>query len=96
MNTAVADAKIACKNDVCTANDTFNDVKVKAGESVKVRVEAEVEANNTDLADGSNIDLGTFKLQLKGEDTNGNQAGEGTANTVKVKVVTKGSFNISA
>jgi hypothetical protein len=88
MDTAVADAKIECSNNTCTAGDTFNDVLVEAGESVKVKVEAEVEANDT-TQNFAGTDLGTFKLQLKGEDTNGNQAGEGTANTVKVKVVAK-------
>jgi hypothetical protein len=56
----VADAKLACtkdtNNDVtaCTAGDTFDNILVKAGESVKVKVEAEVETSNTS---GLPIDL---------------------------------------
>jgi hypothetical protein len=69
--------------------DTFTDILVKAGESVKVKVEAEV---YTDVEDSTVRD---YQLTLSGEDDNGN-SNSGTAkdNTVGIKTVKSGTVNI--
>jgi hypothetical protein len=90
--TEVSDGKIALDstNNIYVVSDTFNDISVKNGESVKVKVEAEVEANNAVNANGdqytatnsyintakTSINLGKYQVKLEGEDSNGNKAGE--------------------
>ena len=87
----VADAKLWAD---LTASDTFTEVEVDAGKSVKVVVEAEVNAKNASplLAP---IELGNFDLTLKWEDSNGNKAGEITKKTAKLKIVESGTAKIS-
>jgi hypothetical protein len=83
----VADAKYSTGTK--TASDTFNNVLVEAGESVSIVVEAEVEAYATGT-------LGKFEFAVRGEDVNGNTpSGKGDAKTVNMKVVEKGSVNVS-
>ena len=87
----VADAKLWTDGK---ASDTFSDVEVEAGKSVKVVVEAEVNAkNDSPLAEP--IELGNFDLTLRWEDNNGNKAGEITKKTAKLKIVESGTAKIS-
>ena len=72
------------------AGDTFSDIEIDAGESVKVELEAEVDAW---AVTGS---LGRFNLYLKWEDDNGNEAGVANKLTVELKVATAGTVNVSA
>jgi LysM repeat protein len=63
MKTAVADADAKFANGQYLATNTFNNIRVKAGESVNVRVEAEVEAENT-AENFSSYTLGKYKLYI--------------------------------
>jgi len=91
-NEEVADADL--NKTSLEATNTFNNVKIKAGESVKVRVEAEVEADNA--APFTSLSLGKYKVTLWWEDANGNSnSGKWDANTVELKVVDKWSVNVS-
>jgi hypothetical protein len=65
MKTAVADAdaKYSTSDKKYVATNTFNNIRVKAGESVNVRVEAEVEAENT-AENFSSYTLGKYKLYI--------------------------------
>jgi hypothetical protein len=67
----VADARAVrnADNDGYIAADTFDNVLVEDGQSVSVVVEAEVEANTTASLP---VDLGKYKLTIRGEDENGN------------------------
>ena len=70
--------------------ENFSDVKVEAGKSVKVKVEAEVEA----YVSGVNYD--GYTLVLAGEDKNGNDAGEASDTLVKFKTKESGSVKVEA
>ena len=71
--------------------DTFSDILVKAGESVKVKVEAEV------YTDVENSTPHTYELTLKGDDENGNtDSGKASENTVAIKAVKSGTVNVTA
>lgn len=70
-------------------NENFSDVLVEAGKSVKVKVEAEVEAYTT----GSSYD---YTLVLAGEDKNGNDAGEASDTLVTIKTKESGSVKVDA
>jgi hypothetical protein len=48
--------------------ESFNDIKVKAGESVKVKVEAEIEAYGALTTSDE-----AYTIVLRGSDTNGNE-----------------------
>jgi hypothetical protein len=70
--------------------ETFTDILVKNGESVKVKVEAEI---STDVASGT---VYQFELNVSGDDENGNSnAGAAKKSLVDIKVVEKGTFNIA-
>ena len=71
-------------------NENFSDVLVEAGKSVKVKVEAEVEA----YASGVNYD--NYTLVLAGEDKNGNDAGEASDTLVKFKTKESGSVKVDS
>ena len=87
----VADVKLWAN---LTASDTFSDVEVEAGKSVKIVLEAEVNAKN-DSPLVAPIDLGNFDLTVRWEDSNGNKAGEITKKTAKLKIVESGTAKIS-
>jgi len=88
---SVADAQLSCTAVTpatnpatynCTASDTFSNVLVKAGESINVRVEAEVDAKVTTASSVK------FDLTLEGEDVEWNpNSGVATKATSKVSVV---------
>jgi hypothetical protein len=70
--------------------ETFSDIEIAADESVKVKVEAEV---NSDVKSDQILN---FSLELSGDDDNGNtNAGKATKRLVDMKVVEKGTFTIS-
>ena len=72
--------------------ETFSDVRVKAGESVKVKVEAEVEAYGDLPANAA-----SYELELKGTDVNGNEdTGKGSDILVNMKIKEQGSVTIPA
>ena len=74
------------------SEEMFSDVLIEAGESVKVKVEAEIEAETENTAGYSN-----FYVILQGSDMNGNEnSGKGTDTLVIMKVKTSGSTTISA
>ena len=77
-------------SNVKTVNaESFSDVRVKAGESVKVKVEAEIEAYGTGE---TNSDLA---LYLYGTDMSGNEdTGRWTDNLVEIEIKAKGSVTI--
>jgi hypothetical protein len=91
MSTSVADAKVT--NTQLTGTDTFKDVLVEAGKSVRVKVEAEVKAKEltTDLP----LKAGKFTLSLEGEDENDNDAGYAERKTANMMIVNKGSVSIT-
>jgi hypothetical protein len=95
MDTPVADTDIVntTSSNVETANaESFTEFRVKAGESVKVKLVAEVEAY-----DDSTDDLGEFTLFIYGTDMNGNEnTGKGEADTVELQIKAKGSVTIPA
>jgi hypothetical protein len=81
METPVADVtvnpnKLANGDNKTEWKDDFNDILVNAGETVKVKVEAEVDAKQTEDANGKvqNGDLGKFEVVLAGTDENDNDA----------------------
>ncbi len=94
----VADARAVYNNATgYVAADTFNNVLVEDGQSVSVVVEAEVEANVDTSSYTLPVDLGKYKLNIRGEDENGNSnSGNGDANAVSMKLVEKGSVTIPA
>ena len=69
-------------------NENFSDVLVEAGKSVKVKVEAEVEAY------ASWVTYDNYTLVLAGEDKNGNDAGEASDTLVKFKTKESGSVKV--
>ena len=68
--------------------ENFSDVLVEAGKSVKVKVEAEVEAY------ASWVTYDNYTLVLAGEDKNGNDAGEASDTLVKFKTKESGSVKV--
>lgn len=75
------------------SEESFSDVRIKAGESVKVKVEAEVEAYDTTIP----YTFPTLTLELKGTDTNGNDdTGRGSDDLATMKVKASGSTTIDA
>ena len=96
MDTAAndADAKYDNVNKKYVATNTFDNVLVENGKSVRVKVEAEVEAEHPTLA--KSVALGKYEFKVWGEDEHGNTpSGEGKANTTAMKVVENGSVNVS-
>ena len=89
----VADAKLALDtaSSKYIASTTFSDTLIEAGKTAKIVIEAEIDAKNTDATDGtpafSSLSLGTYKLELQGEDNNGNTAWYADKNTVELKIV---------
>ena len=70
--------------------ETFTEVLVKNGESVKVKVEAEI---STDSASAT---VQKYELIVSGDDENGNSdAGSAKKSLVDIKVVEKGTFSIT-
>jgi len=69
-------------------NENFSDVLVEAGKSVKVKVEAEVEAY------ASWVTYDNYVIVLAGEDKNGNDAGEASDTLVKFKTKESGSVKV--
>jgi flagellar hook assembly protein FlgD len=89
MSSSVADAKVTKTS--LTGSDTFRDVLVEAGKSVRVRVEAEVKAQETTTP----AKAGKFNLILDGEDENDNDAGHAERKTANMMIVKKGSVSIT-
>ena len=86
----VADLTYDAKNGSSfKKSDTFSDVKIAAGDTAKIVIEADINAKGT----GS---VGKFTLKLEGEDVNGNKAGNATKDTVELKIVDKGSATVTA
>ena len=81
----VADAKL----NNGTATSTFTNVEVDSNKSVKVVLEAEVDAKTDTWS------FGKFDLTLKWEDENGNTAWTATKKTVTLKVVELGSITVN-
>ena len=71
-------------------NENFSEIKVEAGKSVKVKVEAEVEAYV------SWVNYEDYNLVLAGEDKNGNDAGEASDTLVTFKTKESGSTKVEA
>ena len=71
-------------------NDTTTRVKIAAGESVKVRVEADA------YVAAANATPYTYLVELVGEDSDGNQAGVASESTVDMKFVAAGSATVTA
>ncbi len=70
--------------------ETFSDVAVEAGESVKVKVEAEI------YSDEAHAAVMQYSLIVSGEDDNGNSdSGKAEENLAPFKIVDKWTFNIT-
>ena len=69
------------------ADELFTDVLVKKGEKATIKLEANVY--------GDSVDNYLYTLTLKGEDADGNVAGEASEDTVRMKVVSEGSVIVS-
>jgi hypothetical protein len=89
MSSSVADVKVV--SGTTSISDTFKDVLVKAGKSVRVKVEAEVKAKEATTP----YPIGKFTLSLEGEDENDNDAGYAERKTAKMVIVNKGSVSIT-
>ena len=89
------DGKLVSSTDIDSTdgtneiNDSVTRVKVAAGESVKVEVKADVYAVST----GNTY---SYKVELRGEDADGNDAGKGSDYTVDMKFVSQGSADVEA
>lgn len=89
------DGKLVSSTDIDKAdgtneiNDSISRVKVAAGESVKVEVKADVYAVST----GNTY---SYKVEIRGEDADGNEAGKGSDYTVDMKFVAQGSADVEA
>ena len=95
MNTSVATVTVN-KNDAWTTwSDDFNDILVKAGESVKDKVEAEVDANQNEVEGVvQNGEIGKFEVVLEGTDENDNDAWNAKRKTSTIKIVKKWSASV--
>ena len=92
MNTSIADVTLASWAPAGTkASDTFKDVLVENGKEVKVKVEAEIDANEAALP----LKVGKFKVVLDGEDENDNDAGHAERNTSNIVIVDKGTVSVT-
>ena len=89
----VADARI--KAQWTGGNDPISKVTVAAGDSVKVRVDAEVSAKKALTWAFSGGDLGKFAIVLNGEDDNENAINTKEVKTVQMKVVGAESLKIT-
>ena len=89
------DGKLVSSTDIDSTdgtneiNDSITRVKVAAGESVKVEVKADVYAVST----GNTY---SYKVEIRGEDADGNEAGKGSDYTVDMKFVSQGSADVEA
>jgi len=95
METSVADVTV--NNGTATWwSDDFNDILVKAGETVKVKVEAEVDAKQEESSTGLvlNGTIGKFKVILEGTDENDNDAWTASRNTSSIVIVKKWSASV--
>lgn len=86
-------ANVTVTSGVTGVSDTFKDVLVEAGKSVRVKVEAEVKAS--EAAGVIPYKVGKFNLILEGEDENDNDAGHAERRTANMVIVNKGSVSIS-
>ena len=94
----VADKTLECNEawTECKATDSFKDTLIKAGESAKIKLEAEIDAKETDIPDPKkSIELGKFNLNIAWIDENDNDAGSATKKTAIVRIVNKGSVKVS-
>ena len=87
-------ADVRLKGTTIKGTDSFSSVKVEAGESVDVRVTAEVNAKGLIEGTGTENDLGKFTITLKWEDDEGNTAWEASRKTVNLVVEKAGSIII--
>ena len=77
--------------DTLGSEESFSDVRVKAGESVKIKVEAEVEAYDATIPTSA----ASYQIELKGTDMNGNEdTGKGSERLMNIKIKAKGSVTI--
>lgn len=81
------EAKNAGATEDATNEEVFSNIQVEAGKVVKVKVEAEVE-----VANAANYE---YTLYLYGEDENGNDAGRGYADLLKIKALESGTVNLT-
>ena len=72
----------------------FSDVHVKAGESVSVKLVANIYADNT-ISDANEFDAQKLTLVLRGDDENGVEAWIAKATTVKLKITTSESIKVT-
>jgi len=89
----VADAKFDTTKK--KASDSFSDTLIKAGQSAKIKLEAEIDAKENLTTENPKKELGKFELVLKGIDENDNDAGSATKKTTSVSIVTKGAVSVS-
>jgi hypothetical protein len=72
--------------DTLGSEESFSDVRVKAGESVKIKVEAEVEAYDATIP----TNAASYQIELKGTDMNGNEdTGKGSERLMNIKIKAK-------
>ena len=92
----VADTDVFATSDTDTTKDeTFSDVRVEAGKSVNVKVEAEVEAYWTIDAGKTEYKLPSYTLVIRWTDVNWNEdTGKGYDALVSMKIKAKGSVTI--
>lgn len=74
--------------------EPFSDVELKAGESVRVKVEAEVEAYGS--AGATTGDIKDIKIYLGGVDDFGKDIQEANAKVMNIKIKESGSVTVSA
>jgi len=96
----VADKVLSCTTKdattTCQASETFNDTLVKAGESVKIKLEAEIDAKESVIKDAvKSLELGKFNLNLAWVDENDNDAWSADKKSATVRIVSKGSTKVS-
>ena len=85
------DGEEVADTDTLNSEESFSDVRVNAGESVKVKVEAEVEAYD----DAVPSSVASYQIELKGTDMNGNEdTGRGSERLMNIKIKAKGSVTI--
>ena len=73
------------------SEESFSDVRIKAGESIKVKVEAEVEAYDSTIPTNAAV----YTLELKGTDTNGNEdTGKASDDLMGIKIKGKGGITV--
>ena len=83
--------EVADTDNIAGQEESFSDVRVKADATVKVKVEAEVEAY------GQTGDLATYRLHLEWTDMNGNEnTGKGDDAMVAMSIKVSGSTKIDS